>query len=53
MRSLGQTITQQLALGAAAFGIVAGIIGHGNVAWNIQGIALGLWLAAGYVWARA
>lgn len=53
LRSWYTTIVQQLALGAAAFGIIAGIVGHGNVAWNAQGIALGMWLSAGYVWLRA
>lgn len=39
-----------LAIASAVVGVIAGIIGHGDVAWNVQGIATGLWFAAGYAW---
>jgi len=43
---LPDTLVQRFAYAAAFMGIVAAIIGHGNVAWNVQGIATGLYLAA-------
>lgn len=49
---LPETMIQEFAVIAAFFGVAAGVIGSNDVGWNVQGIAVGFWLAAVAAWVR-
>ena len=47
---LPDSLVARFCIAAAVIGVVAGVIGSNNVGWNLQGIALGLYLAALGLW---